>query len=74
MWKRGASPRAAQGIIAASKVRAVMEGRLNVAFEDIQDLAKPILRHRLILNFDSISENLRAEDIIDKVIEELKVV
>ena len=51
-----------------------MEGRLNVAFEDIQDLAKPILRHRLILNFDSISENLRAEDIIDKVIEELKVV
>ncbi|NLL30911.1 MAG: MoxR family ATPase [Clostridiales bacterium] len=70
----GASPRAAQGIIAASKVRAVMEGRLNVAFEDIQDLAKPILRHRLILNFDSISENLRAEDIIDKVIEELKVV
>lgn len=70
----GASPRAGQGIIAASKVRAVMEGRLNVAFEDIQTLAKPILRHRLILNFDSISENLSTDDIIDKVIEELKVV
>lgn len=70
----GASPRAGQGIIAASKVRAVMEGRLNVTFEDIQTLAKPILRHRLILNFDSISENLSTDDIIDKVIEELKVV
>jgi len=70
----GASPRAAQGIISAAKVRAIMEGRFNVSFEDIKVLAKPILRHRIILNFESITEGLKAEDIVDKIIEDLKVV
>lgn len=70
----GASPRAAQGIISAAKVRAVMEGRFNVSFEDIKSLAKPILRHRIILNFESISEGLKTEDIVDKIIDDLKVV
>jgi len=70
----GASPRAAQGIISAAKVRAIMEGRFNVSFEDIKALAKPILRHRIILNFESITEGLKAEDIVDKIIEDLKVV
>lgn len=70
----GASPRAAQGIISGARVRAVMEGRLNVAFEDIKALAYPVLRHRLILNFDAITEGLKEEDIIEKIIEELKVV
>ena len=70
----GASPRAAQGIIGAAKVRAIMEGRFNVSFEDIKALAKPILRHRIILNFESITEGLKAEDIVDKIIEDLKVV
>lgn len=70
----GASPRAAQGIISGAKVRAVMEGRLNVSFEDIQNLAYPILRHRLILNFDAITEGLTEESIIDKLLEDLKVV
>ncbi len=70
----GASPRAAQGIISGAKVRAVMEGRLNVSFEDIKVLAYPILRHRLILNFDAITEGLTEESIIDKLLEDLKVV
>ena len=70
----GASPRAAQGIISAAKVRAIMEGRFNVSFEDIKALAKPILRHRIILNFESITEGLKSEDIVDKIIEDLKVV
>lgn len=70
----GASPRAAQGIISGAKVRAVMEGRLNVSFEDIKELAYPILRHRLILNFDAITEGLTEESIIDKLLEDLKVV
>lgn len=70
----GASPRAAQGIISGAKVRAVMEGRLNVSFEDIKALAYPILRHRLILNFDAITEGLTEESIIDKLLEDLKVV
>lgn len=70
----GASPRAAQGIISGAKVRAVMEGRLNVSFEDIKALAYPILRHRIILNFDAITEGLTEEIIIDKILEDLKVV
>lgn len=70
----GASPRAAQGIISGAKVRAVMEGRLNVSFEDIKALAYPVLRHRLILNFDAITEGLTEESIIDKLLEDLKVV
>ncbi|MEN8078372.1 MoxR family ATPase [Clostridioides difficile] len=70
----GAGPRAAQGIIAGAKVRAVMEGRLNVSFEDIKELAYPVLRHRIILNFDAITEGLNEEAIITKILEDLKVV
>ncbi|EKY25771.1 AAA family ATPase [Clostridium celatum] len=70
----GASPRAAQGIIAGAKVRAVMEGRFNVSFDDIKELAYPVLRHRLVLNFDAITEGLNEETIISKILEELKVV
>ncbi|MDU2489990.1 MAG: MoxR family ATPase [Clostridium celatum] len=70
----GAGPRAAQGIIAGAKVRAVMKGRLNVSFEDIKELAYPVLRHRIILNFDAITEGLNEEAIISKILEDLKVV
>lgn len=70
----GAGPRAAQGIIAGAKVRAVMEGRVNVSFEDIKELAYPVLRHRIILNFDAITEGLNEEAIISKILEDLKVV
>ena len=70
----GAGPRAAQGIIAGAKVRAVMEGRINVSFEDIKELAYPVLTHRIILNFDAITEGLNEEDIISKILEDLKVV
>ena len=70
----GASPRAAQGIISGAKVRAVMEGRLKVSFEDIKELAYPVLRHRIILNFDAITEGLTVESIIGTLLEDLKVV
>lgn len=70
----GASPRAAQGIISGAKVRAVMEGRLNVSFEDVKELAYPVLRHRIILNFDAITEGLTVESIIGTLLEDLKVV
>ncbi|MGL5380046.1 AAA family ATPase [Clostridium sp.] len=70
----GASPRAAQGIISGAKVRAVMEGRYNVSFEDINALAYPVLKHRMILNFDAISEGIKAENVIDQILEDLKVV
>ena len=51
-----------------------MEGRLNVSFEDIKELAYPVLRHRIILNFDAITEGLNEEAIISKILEDLKAV
>lgn len=65
----GASPRAAQAIIAASKVRAVMEGRYNVSFEDIKYVAYPALRHRFFLNFDAMADGVTSEEIIGKILE-----
>jgi len=64
----GASPRAAQAIIKTAKVRAFMEGRYNVAFEDIEFVAYPALRHRLALNFEAISDNIAADDIIKEIV------
>ncbi len=67
----GASPRGAQAIISTSKVRAVLEGRYNVAFEDIYYTAYPALRHRLFMNFEGSSEGLTADDIISEIIKEI---
>lgn len=70
----GASPRAAQSIILGSKIRAIMEGRYNVSFEDINYIAPSALRHRIILNFDALSEGLSADDVIGEIIKNIKVV
>lgn len=70
----GASPRAAQGLFSGAKVRAVMEGRFNVSFDDIKAIAYPILRHRIILNFEAITEGITEERIIDEILEDLKIV
>ena len=51
-----------------------MEGRFNVSFDDIKALAYPVLKHRIILNFDAITEGVTEESIIDKILEDLKVV
>ena len=60
----GASPRAAQAILLTAKARALLDGRYNVSFDDIDDVAKAALRHRLALNFDALSENIVADTII----------
>lgn len=70
----GASPRAAQGLFSGAKVKAVMEGRYNVSFDDIKYIAYPVLRHRIILNFEGITEGITEEYIIEKILEDLKVV
>lgn len=67
--REGASPRAAQAMIRASRARAFMEGRLNVSFEDVQSVAYPVLRHRVLLNFDAISEGIAEDDVIRQIIE-----
>ncbi len=68
----GSSPRGAQAIIATSRVRALMEGRYNVAFEDIRKMAYPVLRHRLLLNFDAMSDGRNADSIIKEMIESVE--
>lgn len=65
----GASPRAAQAIIGTSKVRAVMEGRYNVSFEDIKYVAYSALRHRFFLNFDAVADGITTETIIKEILE-----
>jgi MoxR-like ATPase len=64
----GASPRAAQTIISTSKVRAVMEGRFSVSFEDIKYVAFPALRHRIFMNFDAVADGVSVETVIGEIL------
>ncbi len=66
----GAGPRAVQFLILGSKARALMNGRSYVAAEDIQTLLKPILRHRLVVNFAAESEGITTDDVIQQLIDE----
>lgn len=70
----GASPRAAQAIVKTAKARAFMEGRYNVAFEDIQFVAYPALRHRLALNFEAVSDGIRPDQVISEIIGGIKTI
>lgn len=71
--REGASPRAAQALIRASKALAFMEGRFNVSFEDVRYVAYPVLRHRILLNFDAISEGINEDAVIRQIIDTKKV-
>ena len=70
--KYGASPRAAQGLITCAKVRALMDGRYNVSYEDIEALAYPIFRHRIKINYTAINDGLTVDDVISLIIKETK--
>ncbi len=70
--KYGASPRAAQGLITSAKVRALMSGRYNVSYEDIETLAYPILRHRMKINYTAVNDKLSVDDVIGMIIKETK--
>ncbi len=64
----GAGPRAVQFLILGGKARALLYGRTHVTIEDIQALAKPVLRHRLVLNFAAESEGVTADQIVDRLL------
>jgi MoxR-like ATPase len=68
----GASPRGAQAIVLASKVRAMLEGRVNVGFEDIRKMYLPALRHRIMLNFEAQAENIPSDAILEEILKEVK--
>ncbi len=69
----GASPRGAQALIRAGKVRALSRERLNVAVEDIQALALPALRHRLILTFEGEAQGTDPDDVVGAAVQEIEI-
>jgi MoxR-like ATPase len=65
----GASVRAAQNLVLAAKVRALMKGRYHVTYEDVRAMAAPILRHRILLNFHAESERLTTDEILRRLLD-----
>ena len=66
--RHGSSPRAAQAILAASRARALLQGRYHVSRDDVDNVAVPAMRHRLILSFEGEAEGIRPDDIIAAVL------
>ena len=60
-FRAGASPRGAQSLILAGKVRALLDGRFNVSFDDIRKVYFPALRHRVLMNFEAQAENVSSD-------------
>jgi len=67
----GASPRAAQTLVLAAKTAALLDGRYNVSYEDIRQVARPALRHRIITNLDAELAAVTTDDIIDELLARL---
>lgn len=67
----GASPRAAQALIKAARVRALTSGRAHVAFEDIRHFAAEVLQHRVLLNYDGMADGIRIEKLIQECVDTL---
>ena len=69
----GASPRAAQYLVLGAKARAITQGRYHVTFEDIQTLAQPVLRHRVLTNFHAESEGKTSSELVKMLLEHAPV-
>jgi len=65
----GAGPRAVQFLVLGAKARALLRGRTHVTVEDVQALARPVLRHRIVLSFTAESEGLQVDDLIGRIID-----
>src|SRR4029078_2483919 len=66
----GAGPRAVQNLIIGVKARALLSGRAHVQVEDIQAMALPVLRHRILTNFTAASEGITTDTVIEKLLKE----
>ncbi len=69
----GASPRAAQYLMLAGKARALLHGRFNMSIEDVQALAYPVMRHRILTNFHAESERITTDEIVRRLLETVPV-
>jgi MoxR-like ATPase len=65
----GASPRGAQAMILAAKVQALLDGRPNVAADDVRTLAPAALRHRLVLGYEATADRVSADVIVDELLD-----
>jgi len=65
----GAGPRAGQALVLTAKARALMSGRLHVTPDDVRGVAAPVLRHRLLLNFQAEAEGLTADEVVERLLE-----
>lgn len=63
----GAGPRASQSLVLGAKARAVLAGRFAASAEDVVQIAKPVLRHRIVLNFQAEAEGIRPDQLIEKL-------
>jgi MoxR-like ATPase len=68
----GPSPRGAQALLMCAKVNALLEGRVTIGYEDVEDAIIPALRHRLLRNFQAEAENVSAESILEQAVKRLK--
>jgi MoxR-like ATPase len=68
----GGSPRAAQAMALASKLRAILESRYNVSFEDVRRVYLPALRHRILLNFEAQAENIPPDQVLMQILKDVK--
>ena len=69
--KFGASPRAALGLAAAARARALLSGRLNASFEDVQAVAAPVLQHRIVLDYHARIDGLTPGEVVRALLEEV---
>ncbi len=67
----GASPRAAQTLALAAKVRALLDGRYNVSFEDVRRVCLPAMRHRVIVNFEAQAEGIEVDKVLLELLEKV---
>jgi MoxR-like ATPase len=69
--RTGASPRGAQALLLASKIRALLAGRYAASVDDVKEVALPALRHRLLLNFEGEAEGVSTDDVLKTLLEQL---
>jgi MoxR-like ATPase len=69
--RAGASPRGLQALITGSQVRALLEGRFNASVDDVRALALPVLRHRILLNFEGQAEGLTTDTLISNLVNQI---
>ena len=69
----GASPRGSLGLVRAARVLAMFRGRRHVTNDDLRDLAPDVLRHRIVLSYDALSEGMTADRILDRILATVSV-